>query len=145
MIKRKVTKEMLDDNPYEKWNQFIDMLAIEEYKDLTEIQKVAYLCFWYDFEVQNGGHLQYFLNRGTKLASQTSNALKTIGADSQAMIFTKAVNIFNTMELSRIENFADEGKFLALDLEYYAIQPTMDDFLERYLEKYETEFILGEN
>ncbi|MDN4494386.1 hypothetical protein [Ureibacillus aquaedulcis] len=57
MIKRMVTKEMLNENPYEKWNQFIDLLAMEEYGDLTQIQKVAQLCFWYDSEVQNGGHL----------------------------------------------------------------------------------------
>ncbi|MFC7686410.1 DUF4375 domain-containing protein [Ureibacillus sp. GCM10028918] len=148
MIKRMVTKEMLVDNPYEKWNQFIDLLAMEECGDLTELQKVAHLCFWYDIEVQNGGHLQYFLNRGTKLVKESVNALKTIGANSQAAILTKALNIFTTMELTKADSvdeyieMAEEGKFLELDLEYYAIEPAIDDYLEQYLEKYETEFVL---
>ncbi|QCR31148.1 DUF4375 domain-containing protein [Lysinibacillus sp. SGAir0095] len=150
MIKRTITKEMLNENPYEKWNQFIDLLAMEEYRDLTDIQKVAHLCFWYDSEVQNGGHLQYFLNRGTKLVQQSLDALKTIGANAQAHILTKAANTFNTMERARIDSVdefievEEEGKFLELDLEYYQIEHTINDLLEQYLEKYETEFILVE-
>jgi len=150
MIRRKVTKGMLNENPYEKWNQFIDLLAMEEYSDLTQTQKVAQLCFLYDSEVQNGGHLQYFLNRGTKFVRESITALQSIGANSQAKILTKAFNIFNTMELKRIDDvheyieLEEEGKFLQLDLEYYQIEPTMDGLLEQYLEKYEMDFILVE-
>lgn len=147
MIRRTITKEMINNNPYEKWSQFIELLAMEEYSELTEIQKVAHLSFWYDSEVQNGGHLQYFLNRGAKFTKESINALKKIGASSQAIILTKTTNLFNTMELPRIDDagdyieLAEEGKFLDLDLEYYEIEPTVNDFLEEYLEKYETEFV----
>ena len=151
MIRRSVTKEMLNENEYEKWNQFVDLLAMEEYSDLTEIQKVAHLCFWYDSEVQNGGHFQYFLNRGIKLVSETEKALHTVGANAQAEILVKAVNVFNTMELTTIANadeyaeIEEEGKFLKLDMEYYQMEPSINDFLEQYLEKFEEEFVLVES
>ncbi|WP_078427614.1 DMP19 family protein [Alkalihalobacterium alkalinitrilicum] len=150
MLRRTVTNKVLKDNPHEKWNQFIDLLAMEDYCDLTEIQKVAHLCFVYDAEVQNGGHLQYFLNRGTALVTETAKALEDLGANGQAIIFSKAINVLNSIEISNIEsieeyiNEADEGKFFELDLEYYGCEPSINDYLEQYLQKYETEFILIE-
>ncbi|MPM13408.1 hypothetical protein SDC9_59765 [bioreactor metagenome] len=45
MIRRVIKKKALENNPYEKWNQFIDILAMEEYTDLSDIRKTAYLCF----------------------------------------------------------------------------------------------------
>lgn len=141
---------MYEDNPYEKWNQFIDLLAMENYNDLTEIQKIAHLCFGYDSEVQNGGHLQYFENRGTSLVNETSLALENIGAQLQNYVLSKAVEILNTEGISSIESTEDyieealKGKFNAIDSEYYSCEPTIGDLLEKYLQKYEEEFILME-
>jgi len=47
------------------WNAFVDVLAMEEYADLDPVQRIPHLCFWYDSELQNGGHFQYFENRNT--------------------------------------------------------------------------------
>ena len=47
------------------WNQFTDFLAMSDIDHLDSAQRPAYLVFWYDSEVQNGGHLQFFLNRGS--------------------------------------------------------------------------------
>ncbi|MDN4494385.1 DMP19 family protein [Ureibacillus aquaedulcis] len=88
------------------------------------------------------------MNRGAKLVKESVNALNKIGANQQAIILTRAVNIFNTMQLSSIDDVEDyieateEGKFLKLDLEYYALEPTVNDFLEKYLEQHEAEFII---
>lgn len=150
MLRRIITKKMHEDNPYEKWNQFVDLLAMENYNDLTEIQKIAHLCFWYDSEVQNGGHLQYFENRGTSLVNETSLALENIGAQLQNYVLSKAVEILNTEGISSIESTEDyieealKGKFNAIDSEYYSCEPTIGDLLEKYLQKYEEEFILME-
>lgn len=150
MLRRIITKKMYEDNPYEKWNQFIDLLAMENYNDLTEIQKIAHLCFGYDSEVQNGGHLQYFENRGTSLVNETSLALENIGAQLQNYVLSKAVEILNTEGISSIESTEDyieealKGKFNAIDSEYYSCEPTIGDLLEKYLQKYEEEFILME-
>ncbi|MZP29124.1 DUF4375 domain-containing protein [Heliobacterium undosum] len=147
-MKRVVTKEMMESNPYEKWNQFVHLLALEEYDDLTEIQRVAHLSFWYDSEVQNGGHMQYFLNRGISLANETAIALKKIGAQSQAIVFSKALRILMTEgipEIKTVEEYVEEardGKFDEVDFEYYDSEPSIVDFLREYLEKYEEEFIV---
>lgn len=151
MLRRIVTNKMLEDNPYEKWNQFVDLLAMEDYNDLTEIQKVAHLCFWYDSEVQNGGHLQYFVNRGFLLINETTLALTKLGAQSQTTVLSKAINILLTKGISKIESveeYADEaleGKFDDIDSEYYSCEPAIQDLLEKYLENYEDEFIIIEN
>lgn len=149
MLRRVVTKKMLGDNPYEKWNQFIDLLAMEDYNDLTEIQKVAHLCFWYDSEVQNGGHLQYFMNRGTSLLNETAFCLQKLGANPQSEILSKAINIFNSYEINidSIEDYIEEaldGKFDYIDTEYFSCEPTINDLLEQFLQNYEEKFILIE-
>lgn len=72
MITRKLSRAMLSQKPYEVWNAFVDLLAMENYTDLDEVQRAAHLCFWYDSEVQNGGHLQYFANRGIMLLNMTT-------------------------------------------------------------------------
>jgi hypothetical protein len=41
--------------------------------------------FWYDSEVNNGGHLQYFENQGTNHLTETINTLKKLKAFSQAI------------------------------------------------------------
>lgn len=48
MVKRQVSRLVLEKKPYQVWNVFIDLIAMEDYKDLTDIQRVAHLTFWYD-------------------------------------------------------------------------------------------------
>ena len=142
------SKKMLKDEPYEKWNQFVDLLTMKDYNDLSEIQKVAYLCFWYDSEVENGGHLQYFVNHGISLLYELEAALKQLKADSQAKILTKAINVLINIgipKIERVEEFVEEaleGKFDEIDSEYYDCEPTIHDLLEKYLEEYEEDFII---
>jgi hypothetical protein len=42
---------------------------------LSAEQRPAHLVFWYESEVQNGGHFQYFENRGTEHLAATIEAL----------------------------------------------------------------------
>ncbi|QNU68187.1 DUF4375 domain-containing protein [Ruminiclostridium herbifermentans] len=150
MKRRIILKKILEDNPFEKWNQFIDLLAMEDYKDLTEIQRVAYLCFWYDSEVQNGGHLQYFVNRGTSLLKETELSLVELGALQQISILSEAINVLCSLGISPIEGIDDyiaealEGKYCDIDSKYYSCKPTISDLLEKYFQKYEDEFVLIE-
>ena len=83
MIIRKLNRDLVRAKPYEVWNSFVDILATEKYENLDDVQRVAHLCFWYDSEVQNGGHLQYFENRGTGLLDKTLAALGALGAGCQ--------------------------------------------------------------
>ena len=41
------------------WNRFIEEICDRDAETLSPIQKKAVLCFWYDAEMQNGGHSGY--------------------------------------------------------------------------------------
>lgn len=45
MIKRFIKRNVLKAEPYEKWNQFIDLIAMEDYEDLNNIQKKCSFVF----------------------------------------------------------------------------------------------------
>ncbi|MFC5653590.1 DUF4375 domain-containing protein [Paenibacillus solisilvae] len=142
MVIRKINKELLDKKPYEAWNAFIDLIAMEEYKDLNQTQRTAHLCFWYDTEVQNGGHLQYFENKGIEKMDETIDALKVIGAAKQANILNQASATYsskNRKKLNDIFAFVNEarcGEFEEYDNEYYNSEPTVTDLLGEYFEIY---------
>ncbi len=53
---------------------------MEDYDDLSPEQRPAHLVYWYESEVQNGGHLQYFENRGTEHLAAAVKALGSLGA-----------------------------------------------------------------
>lgn len=123
------------------WNEFVDILAMEEYQENEIIIKDASLAFWYDSELQNGGHLQYFENRGIDDSEDTANALKKIGAEKQKKVFEKALKIWKAKIRKPIEEIEEyvlealEGEFEELDSEYYECSPDMNNYLEKYLEK----------
>ena len=60
---RKVSRSGKDDFIGIAWNGFVDLCAMEELENLTEIQRRAALALWYMAEVTNGGHFQYFVNK----------------------------------------------------------------------------------
>lgn len=66
MITRSLTKQEVEAEPFRVWNAYVDLLAMEKYGALSREQRPAFLVFWYESEVQNGGHFQYFENRGTE-------------------------------------------------------------------------------
>jgi hypothetical protein len=70
MKTRTLTKGEVEKEPYRVWNAYVDLLAVEDHRDLVPEQRAVYLVFWYESEVQNGGHLQYFENRGTVLLAR---------------------------------------------------------------------------
>jgi hypothetical protein len=70
MKTRTLTNGEVEREPYRVWNAYVDLLAVEDHRDLVPEQRAAYLVFWYESEVQNGGHLQYFENRGTVLLAR---------------------------------------------------------------------------
>lgn len=38
-----------------RWNAFIDEVCYREISSLSDVQKNAVLCFWYDAEMNSGG------------------------------------------------------------------------------------------
>jgi len=89
-----VTKQKADAWRPSIWNAYVDLLAMEPYDELAEEQRPAHLVFWYESEVQNGGHLQYFENRGTEHLGETVEALGVLDASCQQQILREAGSYF---------------------------------------------------
>jgi hypothetical protein len=121
-MKRTIERARLQQEPHLVWNAFIDLLAISEYGDLSLIQRKAHLVFWYDSEVQNGGHGQYFENRGVSRLGETVAALRNLGLECQAETLP--------------DSFIDE-----LDAAFHGCTPTVTEALEQHLARHTTEYV----
>jgi hypothetical protein len=90
MIIRRLTRADAERRPELVWNTFIDILSAADYENLSPGQRIPHLVFWYDSEVQNGGHGQYFDNRGISKVGKTIEALRTLGLECQADVLMAA-------------------------------------------------------
>jgi len=144
---RKVARRQLRDEPYLVWNAFVDLVA-EDYRDFSENQRAAHLVFWYEAEVQNGGHLQYFENRGTEQVGETISALKRLGATCQADVLYRAVAQLRggpRKRIASVQEYADtalKGEFDAFDKEFGECDPQLDKILEKFLAQHQAEFVM---
>lgn len=147
MIVRRIDADALERKPFELWNVCINLVATEAYANLDEIQRVAHLAFWYDSEVQNGGHLQFFENRGPAPISETMAALTVLGAECQRSVLQRAARALASRERPRIKTAdqyveaALEGEFTELDSAYYACEPSVPQHLQRYFEENRAHFV----
>lgn len=146
-ILSQIDQDALKIRPYLLWNGFIDIVALEELNELTIIQRPAALVFAYESEMQNGGHYQYFINRGLSQLRATIKALEELGASEQAEILRAAGEEARKHELApeTTEEFvagALEGPFDSMDTRYYKCKPDLSIILEEYLKLYQAEFII---
>jgi hypothetical protein len=135
----------VEQDPYAIWNKFVDLLARSEYEDLSDVQRPPYLTFWYESEVQNGGHLQFFLNRPAFQLDLTIEALRILEADGYFHIFRDALERWRSrsgLTPRLIHRAAIAEEFEDLDSAFYAVQPTLIERLERYLDANQSSFIL---
>jgi hypothetical protein len=147
MIFRALTKEEVEAEPFQVWNSFVDVLAMEGYGELSPEQRPAHLVFWYENEVQNGGHFQYLENRGTEHLAATVEALGLLGAACQQQILQEAVNIwlgFSRSPVQRAQDFCEAalvGEFESFDLRFHACSPSLLQCLGAYLEHHQASFV----
>ena len=132
--------------PWARWNAFIDLIATENYEDLADEQRIAHLAFFYDSEVQNGGHFQYFVNAHAQRASETIAALRGVGADDQASILADALKRWDRRprpKISTAKDFVSAGQSMFVDLDscFHDSTPSIRQCLERYLDDHEPMFI----
>ena len=148
MKRRSLTKEEVKAEPFRIWNAFVDVLAMEDYNELSPEQRPAHLVFWYESEVQNGGHFQYFENRGTEHLAATVEALGLLGATSQQQVLREAGALWLSRSRLRIETaqeFCDtalEGEFESFDSRFHTCSPTLQQFLEAHLERHQELFVV---
>ncbi|MEK7780194.1 MAG: DUF4375 domain-containing protein, partial [Verrucomicrobiota bacterium] len=136
-----------ESEPFRIWNAFVDLLSMEDYSELSIEQRPAYLVFWYESEVQNGGHFQYFENRGTEQLVATVEALGLLGATYQQKILREAGELWLSRSRSHAQStqeFCDaalQGEFESFDSRFHACSPNLQESLEAYLEQYQSSFV----
>jgi hypothetical protein len=147
MKMRTLTKQEVEAEPFLVWNAYVNLLAMEDYRDLTAEQRPAQLVFWYESEVQNGGHSQYFENRGTEHSAETVEALGLLGATCQQQVLREAGELWLSRFRPRMRTareFCDaalEGEFDAFDSRFHACWPTLQQCLEVYLARHQSSFV----
>jgi hypothetical protein len=147
MKSRSLTKQEVKVEPFRVWNAFVDLLAMEDYNELSTEQRPAYLVFWYESEVQNGGHFQYFENRGTEHLAATVDALSLLGAACQQRVLREAAELWLSRSRSPVQNaeeFCDtalEGEFESFDSRLHACSPNLQESLEAHLQRYQSTFV----
>src|SRR5437870_5508991 len=104
---RRLRRQQVQNEPYIIWNEYVSLLAMSDYGELSAIQRCAHLVFWYEQEVQNGGHLQYFENCGTERVGEVISALRRLGAHCQADVLMKAAEKFGAEPRARLDSIED--------------------------------------
>lgn len=156
-IKRVLRRDDVERRPELAWNAFVDILAQEDSEDLSPIQRVAHLAFWYDAEVQNGGHGQYFDTMGLAKARETVDALELIGlrcqanalrralesveqrSDHASTAFTRLRAVLRWLGPSRSKDLRSAND--VADQAYDRCSPTVIEALEQYLARHRREFL----
>ena len=108
------------------WNKFIDIVSKTSLSDLTPSQRLVAMPFWYDAEVNNGGH-SAFLDYWPDISAQDLiYALNTIGAARFSDIFQKALVS------------GQDDDYVAADRCFGECAPSLSEILQKYIfENYE--------
>ncbi len=145
-VPNKVSREAYEKFQGERWNAMISLLSLSELDELTPIQRSAHLAYWYMSEVHNGGHWQYFCNLAHYDHIEVIDALREVGAKVQAEILSRALAILpqDGRRPETIEQFIDgydEVDLFELDQAFNVCTEQVEQCLEEYLDRYESEFI----
>ena len=141
-----VTDAELKANPHAVWNAFITSIS-DPFRVLSPSQRKASLIFWYESEVNNGGHLQFFLNEGGD-PTKTVEALRAADALPQARILEQALIRWQSRARPKRNEAYDhvalarEREFDDLDRAFYDCAVSLTDVLERLLREREAEYII---
>lgn len=147
MIKRNISKELIGKERGLIWNAYVDIVCMEEYDDLSEIQQIGKALFWYENEVMNGGHLQFVINHGIEELDLTIKALKFVHALEFLQLLEETKIIYSELDLSKIEDkesyleIALEDHFEKCDEKFYKIDPSLYSIQLNFLLDYQFDFI----
>ncbi|MGH9514229.1 MAG: DMP19 family protein [Terriglobales bacterium] len=142
-----LTSQEVEAEPFSIWNSFINLLAEYSYEELSAEQRPAHLVFWYESEVQNGGHLQYFENRGVEHLAETIAALGLVGASCQQQLLKEASTLFLGHPRKPIEtveeyvSIAMEDEFGVFDQGFGLCSPSLVSRLDYYLKTHQSIFV----
>ena len=149
---KEVSKEAYASFDGESWNALVDVISGADHNELTPVQRMAHLVWWYSSEVLNGGHDQYFGNRKHFDHSEVIAALDSLGANCQSKILKEALIYFikalgNMPKgydeyLAWEQDYGYETRMSIFDEQFYECRPEIEtELLENYLNANESEFI----
>jgi len=125
--------------PDDSWNRFV-LRAIEEAPQI-EAEKPLYALFWYQTEVNNGGHLQYFLNVTEPGEWHIAvDAARSIGQDEVAANLAQSVALWESVDRTApnsTEQFVDaalEDEFGHFDRKFYELEGPFRQAFENAIE-----------
>lgn len=139
-LRTRISREELRRAPHRAWNAFVELLASSPYEDLSPPQRVAYLAFWYDAEILDGGHRRYFETHGVERLAETLAALGELGATSQQTVLGDAARLWSARSAAETADALDR-LLGALDDRYHAAEPELGELLQAYLDERLTEFV----
>ena len=113
----------------QRWNRFIERICS---RDPSGLQKTAVLCFWYDAEVNSGGHSGYFDRYSELDPAETESALRTVGREAMARNFREAV----------LRGEADE--YVLADAVFGDFSPSLCECLMDFVELHRAEILEDE-
>jgi hypothetical protein len=93
-------------------------------KRTDSMDEAADLIFWYECQVQNGGHSQFFENRGDSLAD-TITALGLHGAVSQQQVLQEAGQLWSI-------GTKPEDDFASIDAQFGRCKPSLQEILDDF-------------
>jgi len=141
-MKRSLERDRVQREPHLIWNAFVDLLSIEDYADLSPLQRKAHLAYWYESEVENGGHGQYFENRGTHQLAETIAALTDLDLSCHARVLSRAASALPAKDpQSNWEEILEEEFIEELDEAFNTCSPTIAEGLERHLAAHQDEYV----
>ena len=117
-----LSKDVLNEKNI-RWDNFINDVCFRDITILSEIQRKAVLCFWYDAEMNSGGYSGYIDCYPNTDTEELTEAIRTIGYEEIAYNYLKTVN----------EGEKDE--WVETDMAYYKFSPSLSDCLMEYVEK----------
>ena len=146
-VRREVDLATARAEPLAVWNAFVDLIATEEFEALSPVQQGAHLLFWYESEVEHGGHRQFFVNGGTVHVHETVAALRECGLGCQADILRQAADVWLSSERTFLETGEeaaseplDDG-FAEHDAAFHECDPDIIQALESHLEQHQDEYV----
>lgn len=121
-MKITVNKETVEKDKYYLWNRFIEGLSNEDFgDDLSKIQQIAKRCFWYDAEMNSGGHSGYFDCFTDENFNEVEQALIEIDAAKYSKNFRNAIDA------------GEEDEYMSTDRRFYEITPELTDIIIKYV------------
>lgn len=107
-----------------RWNRFIREVCFREPDTLSQIQKNAVLCFWYDAEMNSGGLSGYFEVYPDTVPQELIDAILAVGTEEMADNYRQAL----------IDGENDD--YEQADSGYDAFSPSLCECLQDYVERY---------